>query len=90
MQDRSSAAYISKLLNADAVGLLCYFPQTLSSLPVRGEIVIDFFLSLTLSLSSFFLLLKGGGLIFPNSTLMKEARLLMLYYRASPVEWTRN
>ena len=59
------------------------FPQTLSSLPARGEIIdfssffFLFFLPFFFFFLFFFWLLKkkGGGLTFPNSTLMKDARL---------------
>jgi len=76
-------------LDGDAERLFLLIPTILtesfpkpSLLPVRRAIIDVFFFFFFLLL--FFLLLKGGGLTFPNSTLMKEARLLMLYYRASP------
>lgn len=74
-------------LNSDVAKLFLFLPTIpTKSFPkpsaLLREEIIDFFLSTPFSF--FKKLLKGGGLTFPNSTLMNKARLLTLYYRARP------
>lgn len=76
-------------LNSDVAKLFLFLPTIpTKSFPkpsalLREEIIDFFFLSTPFSFL-FLKLLKGGGLTFPNSTLINEARLLTLYYRARP------
>lgn len=75
-------------LNSDVAKLFLFLPTIpTKSFPkpsaLLREEIIDFFLSTPFLLKKK-KLLKGGGLTFPNSTLINEARLLTLYYRARP------